>query len=551
MNLTTRRDFVKTAALAPLALAELTGPAQSQQTSTAPARAGKGGASRAEVFDYVVAGAGHNSLICAAYLAKAGNRVLVLEGRPMIGGGVKTAEILLPGFKQDLCSSSHHLIARNPLLRNNELNLSDYGYETFDPEVVVHFPFLNGASLTVFLKDPERTAATIARVSKKDAETFKRLAAARARVSALPPAERANSAEGLFFQRLEVLSGYDAARQVWESPVMQAANLSSGRWSGSPGSDPGTGAQAFTMMDQLSGRPMPKGGSGMLSVAVGRSIEANNGVILTGKPVVQLIVENGKCAGVECADGSKYRARKAVVSTIHVKHLMGMAPRELWGDALLASVELWQPELAMFAFHYALSEPPLYPLADGGQVSGAEASLMERPESIFVLSSDQARGELTLNDYPLQIVHASVYDPSRVPPGCCTLKIEGGIPYALKEGPQHWDEIKEQVADTFLTRYMRHTTNLTKDKVMAKVTMSPLDIERMNPAMWRGSVHHRDKRWGNFTPYRMPIPGLYQTGACTEAGGSVTGLPGRNAAAIILQDDGKTLEQIVGSGHPA
>jgi phytoene dehydrogenase-like protein len=228
-----------------------------------------------------------------------------------------------------------------------------------------------------------------------------------------------------------------------------------------------------------------------------------------------------------------------------------MAPRELWGDALQASVDLWQAEHAMFVFHYALSEAPKYPLADGGTLSGAEASIMQRPESIFVLSSDQARGELTLDDYPLQIVHASVYDQSRVPAGCCTLKIEGGIPYALKEGPQHWDEIKERVADTLLTRYMRHTTNLTKDKVLAKVIMSPLDIERMNPAMWRGSVHHRDKRWGNFTPYRMPIPGLYQTGACTEAGGSVTGLPGRNAAAIILQDDGKTLEQIVANGRAA
>ena len=538
MTLTTRRDFMKTAALAPLALA----PVLTQAGA---------GASRAEVFDYVIAGAGHNSLICAAYLAKAGNRVLVLEGRAMIGGGVKTAEILLPGFKQDLCSSSHHLIARNPLLRNNELNLRDYGYETFDPEVVVHFPFLDGASLTVFLKDPERTAETIARVSKKDAETFRRLAAARARGAALPPAERANSPEGLFFQRLDVLSGYDAARQVWESPVVRAANLSGGRWPGIPGSDAGTGAQAFSMIDHMAGRPMPKGGSGMLSVALGRFIEAHNGVILTGKPVAQLTIENRKCVGVECADGSRYRARKAVVSTIHVKHLLGMAPRELWGDALQASVDLWQPEHAMFVFHYAFSEPPKYPLVDGGTVSGAEASIMQKPESIFVLSGDQARGELTLGDYPLQVVHASVYDRSRAPPGCCTLKIEGGIPYALKEGPQHWDEIKERVADTLLSQYMRHTTNLTKDKVLAKVVMSPLDIERMNPAMWRGSVHHRDKRWGNFTPYRMPIPGLYQTGACTEAGGSVTGQPGRNAAAVILEDDGKTLEQVVANGRTA
>src|SRR5579863_9272611 len=179
----TRRDFAKTAALAPLALAtvafaESSGSGGAKPAAGEPAQAARG-AARAEEFDYVIAGAGHNSLICAAYLAKAGYRVLVLEGRPMIGGGVKTAEILLPGFKQDLCSSLHHLIDRNPLLRNNELNLRDYGYETFDPEVVVHFPFLDGASLTVFLRDPERTAATIARVSKKDAETFVRLAAAR------------------------------------------------------------------------------------------------------------------------------------------------------------------------------------------------------------------------------------------------------------------------------------------------------------------------------------------------------------------------------------
>src|ERR1700736_2668982 len=548
MNSTTRRDFVKVAALAPVALATSAGAAPLQHLDTVPAQAAPR-ASRAEGFDYVVAGAGDNSLICAAYLAKAGNRVLVLEGRAMIGGGVKTAEVLLPGFKEDLCSSSHHLIARNPLLRNNELNLRDYGYETFDPEIVVHFPFLDGASLTVFLKDPERTAATIARVSKKDAETFRRLAAARARVAALAPADRAKSPEGLFFQRLDVLTGYAAARQVWESPVMQAASLSGGRWPGVAGSDAGTGSQAFSMMDHMAGRPMPKGGSGMLSVALGRVIEANDGGILTSKPVAQLIIENGKCVGVECADGSKYRANKAVVSTIHIKHLLEMAPRELWGDALPASVDLWQPEHAMFSFHYALSEPPKYPLAEGGTVSGAEASIMQRPESIFVLGLDQARGELTLDDYPLQIVHPSVYDESRAPPGCCTLKIEGGISYALKEGPQYWDEIKERVADTLLSQYLRHTTNLTKDKVLAKVIMSPLDIERMNPAMWRGSVHHRDKRCGNFAPYRMPIPGLYQTGACTEAGGSVTGQPGRSAAAIILQDDGKTLEQIVANGR--
>src|ERR1700686_5211251 len=96
----TRRGFVKGAALAPLALTPFSSMAQQSAIS--------------ERFDFVVAGAGHNSLVCAAYLAKAGYKVLVLEGRPTIGGGVKTAEVCLPGFKEDLCSSSHHLIARNP-----------------------------------------------------------------------------------------------------------------------------------------------------------------------------------------------------------------------------------------------------------------------------------------------------------------------------------------------------------------------------------------------------------------------------------------------------
>src|SRR5882757_10369735 len=99
----------------------------------------------------------------------------------------------------------------------------------------------------------------------------------------------------------------------------------------------------------------------------------------------------------------------------------------------------------MFVFHYAFSEPPKYPLADGATVSGAEASIMQRPESIFVLSGDQARRELTLDDYALQAVHASVYDPSRVPPGCCALKIEGGIPYALKEGQNGRAACRERV----------------------------------------------------------------------------------------------------------
>jgi phytoene dehydrogenase-like protein len=95
-----------------------------------------------------------------------------------------------------------------------------------------------------------------------------------------------------------------------------------------------------------------------------------------------------------------------------------------------------------------------------------------------------------------QIVHPSVFDTTRVPPGHGAVKIEGTIPYGLKEGPLHWDTIKERVADQLLAYYVRHTANLTKDKVLAKFLLSPLDIERMNPSMWRGSVHQQRPRAG-------------------------------------------------------
>jgi phytoene dehydrogenase-like protein len=361
----------------------------------------------------------------------------------------------------------------------------------------------------------------------------------------MSPSERSQSREGVFWQRLEELSGFDACRQIWENPYVQAANLVVGHFFGVAGSDLGTGNQAVRMIDFLRGRPIPRGGSGMLSEALGRIIEANDGVILTSKPVEQLIIERGRCAGVECSDGSQFRARKGVVSTIHIKHLYEMAPRELWGDELTDIVDIWQPEHAMFAFTYALSARPAYESSEGGTIEPCEAAILERPESIFVLNTDVATGELNLDDYPLQIVHPSNVDPTRAPEGYGSVKIEGTIPYMLKEGPEHWDVIRDQVADQILTRYLPYTANLTKEDILAETLMSPLDIERMNPAMWQSCVHHRSRTFDLFAPYRLPIPGLYQTGSCTEGGGSVTGRPGRAAAAVILADDGKTLEEVV------
>ena len=289
----------------------------------------------------------------------------------------------------------------------------------------------------------------------------------------------------------------------------------------------------------------------MLSVALGRMIEAHHGVILTNKPVAKLMIESGKCVGVECADGSQYRAEKAVVSTIHLKHLVNMAPRELFGAEFNRNLDAFLPEHAMFSFHYATSEAPKYPLAGGGTISSTEASLMERAESVFTLTTNNGRGEVVVDDIPLQIVSPSVADPTRAPAGYHTVKIEGTMPYALKEGPKHWDKIRDEVAEKIFARLRRVAPNLTPDKILGKFLESPLDIERMNPAMWHGSAHHGDRRQLQVTTYKTPVAGLYQTGACTAPGGSITGRPGRNAAEVILKDYGMSIEEVAKKGAKA
>jgi phytoene dehydrogenase-like protein len=145
-------------------------------------------------------------------------------------------------------------------------------------------------------------------------------------------------------------------------------------------------------------------------------------------------------------------------------------------------------------------------------------------------------------------------DPTRAPEGCHTIKVVAYQPYQLKEGPEHWDKIKPQVSDENLAFVRKFSPNLTADKILARTIESPLDLERMNPHNWHGSCHGGG--WGpaqsgplrpmaGYAQHRMPIAGLYQTGATTHPGGSVTGGPGRNAAAVMLKDFGSSLDAVI------
>jgi len=552
MSKITRRRFVKGAAIAPLALKHVAMP----QAAGASDR-----------FDIVVAGAGHNSLITAAYLAKAGYRCVILEGRPKIGGGVKTAELTLKGFNDDCCSTAHVFIQDNPLIKNNELNLREYGLEYIDPDPIFHIPFPDGTYLTQW-RDLDRTCAEFAKFSKKDAAAYRKMLAELDSVrpillgASFTPIgfakplndQLAAVPHGKLWQRRLAMSAWDIIQDTFEDDHCRTFMLYMSHLAAEPPDAPVTGRLAYgAPRQQHSGRPLPKGGSGALTQALGQFIEAHGGVILVNKWVKTLIIENGKCVGVECSDGSSYRASKAVVSTIHIKHLVDMAPKELWGEDFVFGVETWQAENAMFVTHYATSEPPIYKV-DGGTLSPVESGILASPYRALRFGYDDARGAVNLEQPPLQIICCSVADATRAPAGMHTLKVLGWQPYQLREGPEHWDKIKYDVSDANLKYLRRCAPNLTDDKILARFVESPLDLERMNPHFWHGSAHagaQNAAQSGAMRPmlgwaqHRMPIPGLYQTGATTHPGGSVTGGPGRNAATVMLKDFGTSIEEVV------
>jgi phytoene dehydrogenase-like protein len=517
-------------------------------------------------FDIVVAGAGHNSLLAAAYLAKAGYGCVVLEGRPIVGGGVKSAHLTLAGFVHDVCSSAHNGIHGNPVIRDDELNLGKYGLEYVYPDPVFHMPFPDGGYLTQW-RDLDRTCAEFTKFSKKDGEAYRRMINEYETVKPLLNAVTftpigfgkplnellAAHPQGKIWQRRLAMSAWEIIRETFEDDHCRAFMLGC-PYSLQPVDAPMSARAAYIPLhQQRESRPLPKGGSGALSQALAAFIEAHNGVVLPNKWIRSLMIENAKCVGVECSDGTSYRARKAVLSTIHIKQLVDMAPKELWGEDFIDGVDTWEAGLTLFATNYATTEPPKYATA-AGILSPVHSGLMISPQRALEMSYDYVSGEVNYRNPSLHVICCTVADPSRAPKNMHTIKVVAYQPYMLKLGPQHWDKIKREVSDANLEFLRRFSPNLTEDKILARTIESPLDLERMNPHNWHGSCHAggaSPSQTGAMRPmlgyaqHRMPIAGLYQTGATTHPGGSVTGGPGRNAATVMLKDFGTSIEEVV------
>ena len=506
--------------------------------------------------DIVVVGSGHNGLVAAAYLAKAGKRVLVLERNAWFGGGVVTRELTKPGFKHDQHSMAHIFIQANPLLREDELGLkSKYGLRYVFPDIPVMSMFEDGRSLALY-RDRERTRAEIAKFSKRDADAFVRLSEQAAQwlpmfVSSLfsaPAPLGASTAmldqsrEGRAFWRITQMAMHDLLCNSFESDhVRMVFARVAGENLVSP-DEKATAIGVFVFLGFLEayGFGVPIGGSGSLTNALIACIRDHGGTVLANVDVEQVRTSGGRAVAVRTKDGQEYKATDAVIAAIHPHHLGRMVEGIDPVIAQDAAATEISPN-ACITVHAALREP--LRTRDGEPIKAVMTELLPERYELLRRSFDDLRyGHLS--SHPLiGLGSLSVFDPSRVPPGCATMHAWDYVPYARADG-RSWDEAKREYAERMIAHIARFMPNV-KDAIVDYHCDSPVDMERTSSSFVRGDLHgiampvyqqgaHRPTP--DLGQYVVPgIERLYLVGPFQHPGGGVFGA-GRATAVRVFAD---------------
>ena len=498
--------------------------------------------------DVVVIGAGHNSLVCASYLARAGLSVVVLEAEEQPGGNTRTEPLTLPGFAHDSCSSAHVLIQNNPMIRDDELGLlAEHGlrYLTTDPAVVL--PQDDG-DLLVMRPDLDGTCAEIARWSEPDAVAFRALvdewrgglAKAHGRWSShLPQPDDANTQRYL---ALRERSALDVVHERFSHPVVRSFVL----WMAMATiQDPRRAGTGFLPSSLAAGRvdfgwTTPVGGSQKLPDALIELVEKHGGRVVCGSPVAAIEADRDGVRRVRTDDGRSVRVGRAVVAGGHLARLPDLLEGVEPPADLRDAKDAWRPGLSVFAVHAALRGNLTF--GSGDRAVRSAAAGLGTVEGMLRHIERHERGELETEDPWLLVVNQTVVDPARAPDGAGTFKILTMAPYQLADG-RDWSTAKDEYAATLVDLVRRQCTGLDDDDILAIRAESPVDLAAHNPQNLGGSCHGGEfvidgAVMPGWPRYDTGIAGLFLTGATTHPGGSVSGRPGRNAARAVLDSLG-------------
>ncbi len=529
-------------------------------------------------YDALIIGGGHNGLVCAFYLARAGMKVRVLERRHIVGGAAVTEEFA-PGFRNSTASYTVSLLRPKVIA---DMRLADHGYRVIERTISNFFPFPD-----TYLKlggGTARTQAEFARFSQADAEAFPAYESALERVADVlrdmalrtPP----NAGGGL----RDLLSGIvqgralarlpiDAQRDVlamfvasarsfldrwYESDVVKSAfafDAVVGNYGGV--STPGS---AYVLLHHVFGEVNGTkgawghavGGMGAITQAMAAACMDAGVEISLETPVDHLLIDGGRVAGVRLVGGEEIAARTVAAN---------VGPALLYRDMVDASdlpadfrraMAGYRTGSGTFRMNVALSELPDFTVLPGKTLAEHHtAGIIIAPGLDYM---DQAWDDARLHGWSkapiVEIKIPSTVDDSLAPPGAHVASLfcqqfAFDLPPGPDGRPRGWDDVRDEVADHIIDTVTAHAPNF-KSSIIARQIHSPLDLERKF-GLVGGDIFHGhmslDQLWSarpvlGHGDYRGPIAGLYMCGSGTHPGGGVTGAPGHNAAHEILRDRG-------------
>jgi phytoene dehydrogenase-like protein len=525
---------------------------------------------RVSAYDAIVVGGGHNGLICAAYLARAGQRVAVLEARARVGGAAVTEEVW-PGYRVSVLSYVVSLL-RPAVVR--ELRLERFGYEVYPLDPAYFMPFPDGRHF-FYWEDVERAAVEVAKFSAHDARALldydrvmgRLVALVRPLLDQAPPRwDRPRAGElgsllswgrHLLRQRNQLreladimtMSVSDYLDQWFEDPAIKGALSPGGvigAWAG-PRS-PGT---AYVLLHhrigeaggQRGGWGFVKGGMGALSEILATAGRAHGVEIHTGSKVARISVKGDRIQGVVLEDGTEL-ASPRVISTVHPRTtLLDLVGRQHLPSGLVEEMERYRSRSGSAKVNLALAELPNFRALPGVELGSQHPEFIINPSIDYL---DRAWGDAVAGrwsqDPMMDCVIPTTKDRTLAPRGrhilTCFVQY---APYQLQGSS--WAQEREKFADRVVEVLGEYAPNLP-GAVLHRQVVTPLDMER-EYGLLGGNIFQGEMSLDQLFllrpaaaagSYRTPVVGLYLGGAGTHPGGGVMGAPGRNAARVVLAD---------------
>ncbi|MBV9556691.1 MAG: NAD(P)/FAD-dependent oxidoreductase [Pseudolabrys sp.] len=509
-------------------------------------------------YDGVVIGAGHNGLTTAAYLARAGLKVAVVESNGRVGGGTSTEERILPGHKLNLHANFFMGWEYCPLLK--DLDLARYGYSYIRPIVQQAAVFRDNTCITIH-EDLDKTCESLGKFSKQDAATFRELWNTYvvemrpllvsllynapmpldklvSQLSGAKAKELLSHAQHDLFSVVRKHFVDERIRTLFTSymHVITTENVQ------------GSGIVFPAIFANIASFTLPVGGAHALPLALRRIVEDLGGAVITGKRVRDIKVSNGRATGVTLDDGSVIEAKKFVASAIDFPTTLQMAGESLFPEPVQQKAKDWHwGNHSLVTLHLALKNPPRYKGEDFDPAAKRAFNIffgmenIDEVESCFKHCADKKFPDVLMGNGATN----SVFDPSYAPQGKHTAFWWPFAPYAVEGDKDNWEKDRKGYTEKILDYWRAYTTNLDADNILGSYLFTPKDIEALNANMRNGAV-----RMGAYVPNqlginrphplmpgsRTPVEGLYLCGSSSGNGGGANGAAGYIAANAIADD---------------